>query len=414
MDEIINKFNNIKITEKSQLVDKYLIPQELEKKKNAEVSTPYKLRQEMIDTIPVEFWSKKQKVFEPCSGKGGFLIDIIDKFLKHSTLSYKEIVEDCLYFSDINPTNIYINKLLLDPENKYKLNYNEGNTLELDIKVKWNLEGFDAVIGNPPYNDDSGNKGSGHKIWDKFVIKSLNEWVKQNGYLLYVHPSGWRQINNKIFKLLNQKQMVYLEIHNIQDGIKTFKCSTRYDWYLLENKSIYKDTIIKDEEGIINYIKLNEWCFIPNMMFNEIKLLLTNDLNNRVKLLHSRSDYGTDKKHISKIFTDVFKYPCIKYVNKGQNLHLVYSNVNNKGHFGEIKFIFSNGVDTFIDRDGKYALSEWSTGIIDDIIILERIKKVFENIKFIKIIKSIQITNIKYNFNIIKLFKKDFYKEFIN
>ena len=49
--------------ELSKLIDKYLIPQELEKKKNAEVSTPFKLRQEMLDKIPLEFWSlKKQSV----------------------------------------------------------------------------------------------------------------------------------------------------------------------------------------------------------------------------------------------------------------------------------------------------------------------------------------------------------------
>jgi homoserine dehydrogenase len=58
---------------------------------------------------------------------------------------YKMIVEECLYFSDINSTNIFICKLLIDPYNEYKLNYNEGNTLELDIKEKWNIEGFDAA-----------------------------------------------------------------------------------------------------------------------------------------------------------------------------------------------------------------------------------------------------------------------------
>jgi len=47
--KIINKKN------KSKLIDKYLIPQELEKKTNAEVSTPYKLRNEMLDKIKIEF-----------------------------------------------------------------------------------------------------------------------------------------------------------------------------------------------------------------------------------------------------------------------------------------------------------------------------------------------------------------------
>ena len=116
----------------SKLIDKYLVPQELEKKQNAEIATPFDLRQEMLDTIPTEFWKKPHKVFEPCSGKGGFLIDIIDRFMigledeeKDETLRYKLIVEKCLYFADINMTNIFICRKLLDPNDEYKLNYHQ-------------------------------------------------------------------------------------------------------------------------------------------------------------------------------------------------------------------------------------------------------------------------------------------------
>jgi hypothetical protein len=59
----------------------------------------------MLDKIPLEFWTKKRKVFEPCSGKGGFIIDIIDRFMnglkyqyKDKKKRYKIIVEKYLYF----------------------------------------------------------------------------------------------------------------------------------------------------------------------------------------------------------------------------------------------------------------------------------------------------------------------------
>jgi len=189
LQELISKIHNesSNIKQLSKLIDKYLIPQELEKKQNAEVSTPHSLRQEMLDKIPKQFWTKKHKVFEPCSGKGGFVIDIIDRFmdgLKDSIpnpkIRYKTILQKCLYFSDINSTNIFITKLLIDPFNKYKLNYNEGNTLELDIKEKWNLDGFDVIIGNPPYQAVSVNgisKGGGNNLYTKFIYyadKNLN------------------------------------------------------------------------------------------------------------------------------------------------------------------------------------------------------------------------------------------------
>ena len=153
ISEIFKKNKNNK-EQLSKLIDEYLIPQELEKKTNAEVSTPYDLRQEMLDKIPLRFWTKKRRVFEPCSGKGGFLIDIVDRFMiglkdkyPNKKQRYKKIVEDCLYFSDINPTNIFVCKLLIDPNNKYKINYNEGNTMELDItQEQWNNYNYGTLI----------------------------------------------------------------------------------------------------------------------------------------------------------------------------------------------------------------------------------------------------------------------------
>ena len=35
----------------------------------------------MLDKIPLEFWTSIKKVFEPCAGKGGFIVDIIDRFM---------------------------------------------------------------------------------------------------------------------------------------------------------------------------------------------------------------------------------------------------------------------------------------------------------------------------------------------
>ncbi|MBC8308789.1 MAG: Eco57I restriction-modification methylase domain-containing protein, partial [Pelagibacterales bacterium] len=257
--------------ELSNLIDKYLIPQELEKKSNAEVSTPFKLRQEMLGKIPVEFWTSIKKVFEPCAGKGGFIVDIIDRFMNglNKTIPdekerYRTIVEECLYFSDINPTNIFICKLLIDPYNEYKLNYNEGNTLELDIKEKWGIDGFDAIIGNPPYQPPSNNKKGGKSIWDEFVKYSLKN-LKVKGLLLYVHPALWRKPKNKMRNIMFNKQIHYLSIHNKVEGKKIFGATTRYDYYLMEKIAPYKKSIVyfEDKKTYEIYIS-NDLPFIPN------------------------------------------------------------------------------------------------------------------------------------------------------
>jgi uncharacterized protein YnzC (UPF0291/DUF896 family) len=61
-------YNNNKFKHVSILIDLHLKPQKNDKLQNAEKSTPYKLRKEMLDKIPKDFWTKKNKVFKPCAG----------------------------------------------------------------------------------------------------------------------------------------------------------------------------------------------------------------------------------------------------------------------------------------------------------------------------------------------------------
>lgn len=422
----IKNINNS--NELSLLIDKYLIPQELEKKTNAEVSTPYKLRKEMLSKIPIEFWKKPQKVFEPCSGKGGFLIDIIGLFMEglieeipDEKERYRTIVEDCLYWSEINPTNIFICKLLIDPHNQYKLNFNEGDTLVLDIKEKWSIEGFDAVIGNPPYNS-SGNIGTGHTIWQYFTEKALKIWIKTSGLLLYVHPAGWRKPKMENSKydglydlMVKENQMIYLEIHGTKDGIKIFKCGTRYDWYLIEKQIIYKNTIIKDENGKLQNLYLNNWIFIPNYDFDKIyKILALGDIKkcNIIKRMYS---YSSIKKNISKEKTEEYKYPCIHSTTKKETRFL-YSNINDKGLFGVRKVIFGDsGINNCIlDNNGIYGMTEHGIGIqYDNIEEGVNIKKALETKEFKEILNACSWSNYQIDWNLFSYFSNDFWKEFI-
>ena len=202
----------------SKLVDKYLVPTKLEERSNAEVSTHYELRQEMLDTIPIDFWKTPNKIFEPCSGKGGFLVDIINRFMiglkdviQDEDLRYKTIVEECLYFSDINDTNIFICKLLTDPYDKYKLNYYIGDTLSLDIKEKWGLDTIPLTIGNPPYNEDpdNGNNNTHKKpVYQDWIYK----FAPISDRLLLITPSRWFTSNDKLLVKLRE----YMKTCNIE------------------------------------------------------------------------------------------------------------------------------------------------------------------------------------------------------
>jgi len=376
----------------------------LKKKSNAEVSTPFKLRKEMLDKIPVDFWTYINKVFEPCAGKGGFIIDIIDRFMNGLEYAipdekerYKTIVEECLYFSDINSTNIFICKLLIDPYNEYKLNYNEGNTLELDIKEKWNIEGFDAVIGNPPYQPPSNNKKGGKSIWDEFVKYSLKK-LKVKGLLLYVHPALWRKPGNNMRDIMFNKQIHYLSIHNKVEGGKVFGATTRYDYYLMENIVPYKKSIVyfEDKKTYEIYIN-NNLQFIPNFGWTIFSKIISKLNNNGMNVIRD-SDCHTSRTYVSKTKKKGYDYELLNSISRTKGKTYCYSSRPHKCQTNK-KVIFSNGetIVPFYD-DGKLGVTEGGLYIlVDNEEIGEKMVKYLNGniIKFI--VKSTKWSNFETN-----------------
>jgi site-specific DNA-methyltransferase (adenine-specific) len=150
---------------------------------------------------------------------------------------YRIIIEECLYFSDINPLNIFIAKLLLDPKDQYQLNYNEGDTLKLDITEKWGIDKFSAVIGNPPYNKEFNKNGAGASpIYHTFTEKMIGITT----ILLFVTPSRWfvggkgldkfrdMMLNRTDIKLIRHFENPFKNV-DIKGGISYFLIHNGYD-----------------------------------------------------------------------------------------------------------------------------------------------------------------------------------------
>ena len=420
-----------------ELIAKHFIPTNDEKKKNAEVPTPVKLVDEMLNSIPVDFWKTPKKVFEPCCGKGNFVLGIVRKFDEGLKELYPDneqririILAECIYYADLTALNVFITTQLLCCEFEsicgineidFEFNNNTGDTLELNITDKWNIPGFNAVIGNPPYNSN-GDTSTGNTIWQDFTKKSIKKWLLQNCYLLFVHPPGWRKPNTdrgkftQMFDLMTKEnQMIYLEMHGIKDGQKVFNCGTRYDWYLLENKFQYKNTIIVDEDGKKQEINLSELCWLPNSNILEINKILSNNGSEKCEIIYSPSAYEHRKKWMSHTKTEEFKYTCVHSTPKS-GIRYMYSNVNNKGHFNIPKVIIGEaGInDVLIDINGEYGLTNGAIGIkINNFEQGKCIEKALKSDKFNIILKSCSFSSFRVDWNLFKEFKKDFWKEFI-
>ncbi|MFW6120841.1 MAG: Eco57I restriction-modification methylase domain-containing protein [Petrotogales bacterium] len=293
----------------------------------------------------------------------------------------------------------------------------EGVHTIFDDFVSWNHgDKFDVVLGNPPYQDGSGNKGRGHTLWPEFVKCSF-DICKDDGYVSLIHPSTWRsglKTTKSIFEILTNNNTMYLEMHSIDDGIKTFGVTTCYDWYISQKHIYSGNTDIIDETGKEVSIDISLYDIIPSSMIDEITSLFAKENEETIEFIHARSAYGSDKKWVNKTQDDTFKHPVVYSLPK-KGKQIWWSSVNDKGHFGIAKVIASNGAgcQLLIDEKGEFGMTEWAWAIADSPGNLSLIKKAMESEKFQELCKYMRKSYDKYNRDFIRRFRKDFWKDFI-
>jgi hypothetical protein len=410
-----------------------LTPNIENKKNNGEVFTPEFLIEEMLDKLPKEVWSNPDlKWFDPAVGVGNFMIFVYYRLMENLKTSFPDdikrkahIIKNMLYMSELNPVNIKECIKIFGND----LNIYEGNTLKMDTFDVFGIDKFDIIVGNPPFNS-SGAIGTGNTIWQLFVKLSLDTWLNKNGYLVYVHPSSWRKPNTVrsrnfgLYKLMTKNNTIlYLEIHDSKDGLKTFKAGTRYDWYVIKRaKNEDYKTIIKDELGITSKLNLNKLDFLPNCDLDLVLPLLarSGDVKcpiNNGKYFASRKDLVSSKK------TANFIYPLIHSTNKDKidkqtgdiisGVRYMYSSRNDKGGFGVKKVIFGDsGInDVIIDLEGIYSMTQHAMAI--DISSKKEgteLKKYLLGENFKKVLKACKWGNFGIDWVLFTYFKKDFYK----
>ncbi len=409
-----------------ELINDCLKPKEIEKKENGEVFTPMILINEMLDKLPIGVWENKNlKWLDPCCGMGNFSIAVylrLMKSLKQEITDDKErkkyILENMIYMSELNKKNVLICKQIFDINNEYNLNIYEGDSLKVDFNKEFKIKEFDIIIGNPPYNAP-GTKASGNTIWQLFVNNSI-KLLKNNGYICFIHPNGWRKPNTErgkfygLFKKMTKENtMLYLEIHDTKDGMKQFNCGTRYDWYILQKKKNenYKTKIL-DQNNIFYEINLNKYNWLANCELELIDKLIANDNEEKCIILQSMSAYEPRKEWISKVKTTEFKYPVLHSTPKDGH-RFVWSNRNDKGFYGVKKIIFGDSgiYNPIIDIDGKYGMTQHAMALtIDNIEEGEKISKVLCSPIFKKIIQACLWSSFAIEWGMFKDFKKNFYE----
>jgi type I restriction-modification system DNA methylase subunit len=168
-----------------EFIHQNLAPKAIEKKTRGEVFTPMALVNEMLDTLPKDVWKNKDlKWLDPAAGIGNFPVAVymrlmvsLSDVIRDTEQRKKHIIENMLYMVEINKKNVFLMKKIFC-STTYKLNVFEGSFIETEetknktVKLYKPEFMFDIVMGNPPYQLQTGPKTT-IAIWNIFILNAL-------------------------------------------------------------------------------------------------------------------------------------------------------------------------------------------------------------------------------------------------
>lgn len=199
-----------------------------------EVFTPIGLVKEMLDEIPEEIWRNPDSIFlDPCMGKGTFLIEIVDRLVYIYGYTEND-AKSRVYGYDIRVK--YINYL----QRRGFVNARHKDFLSEIIKMK-----FDAIVGNPPYQNINSESDAG-KLYIDITKKSLG-LLKDNGVISFLTPETIVRDGRNKFNIKNITGLTYVN-HNVNEyfnvGIKIIS------WMV--NKSHIGNVNVVNKDGTID------------------------------------------------------------------------------------------------------------------------------------------------------------------
>jgi hypothetical protein len=231
-------------------INEHLAPKDIERQKYGEIYTPLKLVDEMLDSLPEEVWSNpKLKWLDPANGMGNFPIKAFLRLCEGLKGKMKDpakhIIENMLFMIDINGKNNEIARKLfkkLAPDAKAnieKIDAEKGFFANKPLVFNGKaIKDFDIIMGNPPYNPPKTETGSsGNSIWQNFVIKS-HSMLNDKGYLLFVHPPGWKKPTDEVFKP-----------EKFADGDYTGQIRQGQVWQVLKDSGVFKFIYTNDQKS---------------------------------------------------------------------------------------------------------------------------------------------------------------------
>ena len=257
-----------------------------EKQKNGEVFTPVNLTSDILANFPpLVLKNPLLKWIDTANGIGNMMIVVYYTLMdtlkdvagyKIAKKRSKHIIENMLFMIEKNQECVDLSRDIfkkIDEHAAPNIVCADFLNEESIWKTAWQtkqVELFDVVIGNPPYNID-GIKHKGKKnIYVAFVLKGL-DILKPGGYMTNIHPPTYRIPNHKIQharvnlnKVYTNKRIICIKMFSIPATKKMMNVMMNVDFIILQNSAYGENTTLIDINGkkYMHAIKPDD--FIPN------------------------------------------------------------------------------------------------------------------------------------------------------
>lgn len=221
---------------------------------NGIVFTPEYIASFIVKNIfdNVSEWSEKLRIIDPGCGCGIFLITAIEYLKNRFHVRVKDIVLNNIYGIDLEPDNVRrckkIMKMLVtldgDEISESEISVIHANSLKQNWNKTFHAEGFDFIIGNPPYvnTHDMNNetilflkenfKTTQTGVFNIFYafIEHGMQYLKTSGKMSFIVPNNFMTIKSAL-NLRNyiQSNKVLKQIIDFTDNmvfkpIRTYNC----------------------------------------------------------------------------------------------------------------------------------------------------------------------------------------------
>ena len=408
--------------------------------RTAEVFTPPFLTKEILDEAPVEIWQENMTFCDPACGNGNLLVEVLKRkiSLGHSPLEalktiygadiIKNSIEECQRrlleviksVEKINKKHLQIvtrNIVFLDiktyPKGSLQYDFSFSNLDDFDFWAE-KISYFDVIIMNPPYHKEQkkGKTGGTVFLWKRFMDLALN-LTKENGYIISINPSSWRQPGEKLYSLFASYNLLYLKIFSIKEVRKIFDVFMLLDCYILQKTKNYSSFKMVDINKNIYNASLLKFPFLPNCAMSEIEEIMAKEGEERCPAYYDGMFHDSKTDILKKQQDTIFIYPCVYSMNKGNRIKYLYSKIkpNNVP-----KVICSIGGHPYPLNDfkGELGLTNKTFGIkIDSFEEGENIVKALNSEKFSEILKGTKWCTYHVNYKIFAYYRRNFWKNFL-